>query len=83
MASINGRVSVTADNIRDAVNQINQLAEHLRADKQILNVQIKKLPVDTRSIGRLSLETGSSTRADDAPDAGTFILSVSMRGPAA
>ncbi|HEX5637717.1 MAG TPA: hypothetical protein VFY78_11555, partial [Gammaproteobacteria bacterium] len=82
-AFIKGNVLVTADNIRDAVNQINQLAEQLRSDKKIQNVQIKQLPVDTRSIGRLSLETGSSARAENSLDSGTFILSVSMRGPAA
>ena len=79
-ASIKGKVSVTADNIRDAVNQVNQLAESLRADKQVQNVQIKKLPVDTRPSGRLSLETGSATRPENALEAETFELTVTMKG---
>ncbi|MDQ1362197.1 MAG: hypothetical protein QG652_57 [Pseudomonadota bacterium] len=82
-ATIKGRVPVSADNIRDAVNQVNQLAEHLREDKQIQNVQIKKLPVDTRSSGRLTLEAGSKAAAESLPEAGEFILSVTMKGKTA
>lgn len=79
-AAIKGNVSVTADNIRDAVDQVTQLAEYLSADRQIQSVQIRKLPVDTRSSGRLTLETGSTTRPENALDAETFILTVTMKG---
>lgn len=77
---IKGRVPVTADNIRDAVNQVNQLVEYLREDKQIQSVQVNKLPVDTRSSGQLSLQTGSKTTTEAIPDAGEFILSIVMKG---
>jgi hypothetical protein len=79
-ATIKGRVAVTADNIRDAVNQINQLVEYLRADKQVQNVQLKKLPVDTRSTGTLSLQTGSTAAAGATAEGGEFILTVTMKG---
>ena len=79
-ATIKGRVPLSADNIREAVDQINQLVESLRADKQVKNVQLIKLPVDTRSSGRLSLQTGSAGNAAETPDTGQFILSVTMQG---
>jgi hypothetical protein len=79
-ATIKGHVPLTADNIRYAVTQVNELAEYLRADKNVLNVQVKKLPVDTRSSGRLSIQTGTSPNSDDGFDAGDFILSVTMKG---
>lgn len=81
-AIIKGKVPVTADNIRDAVNQVNQLVEYLREDKRVQDVQVRKLPVDTRSTGRLSLQTGSKTTGEATPDAGEFILSVTMKGNA-
>lgn len=79
-ATIKGRVLVSADNIRDAVNQVNQLVDYLREDKQIKSVQLIKLPVDTRSSGHMSLQTGSNVAADATNDSGEFILNVLMAG---
>ena len=79
-AILKGRVPLTADNIRQAVDQINLFASELRADTHVKNVRLIKLPVDTRSSGSLSLQTGSDARKDDSPETGQFVLSVTMAG---
>lgn len=78
-AIIKGHVPVNADNIRIAVNQINEFAHVLKQRPDVLNVRVNELPVDVRSSARLSMEAGSE-REQVGPGAGAFKLTLSMKG---
>lgn len=78
-AKIKGRVPVSAETIRQSVDQVNRLAEVLRAREDVLRVVINKLPIDVRSTANLSLQAGLDSQPVAREDSGLFTLTVTMR----
>lgn len=76
---IRGRVPLSADNIRQAVDQVDRFADILRERKDVSAVKITRLPIDVRSTSNLTLETGAEAPKEmRSSEAGSFTITLQM-----
>lgn len=80
--NLSGNVLISQSSYKQSVQQLNQLAQSLRAHPEILSAKVKSYPIDTRSETDLTLQVEQKTSPNNTQNDGQFEISILLRGQA-
>ena len=80
LARLSGFVEVSQSSYKQSIQQLNRLADGFRQQSDVLSVQVRRYPIDTRSEADLTLQVDQqATRTNDEKD-GQFEIDILLRG---
>jgi hypothetical protein len=80
IARLSGNVLISKSSYKQSVRQLNQLADSFRQQPEVLAVQVKSYPIDTRSEIDLSLEVQQQGSQTNDEHDGHFEIDVLLQG---
>lgn len=80
LARLSGFVLMSQSSYKQSVQQLNQLAESFRQQPEVLAVEVKSYPIDTRSETDLTLQIAQQGSQSNEQKDGQFIISILLRG---
>lgn len=79
-ARLSGFVEVSQSSYKQSIQQLNRLADSFRQQPDVLSVQVRRYPIDTRSDADLTLQLEQQAKRSNDEKDGKFEIDILLRG---